>query len=102
MEGKIIMSAFIELAKFCEEHPEIRAHKQIGTLLQELYVELSEYKQDHIDNLNLRIQVSDLDAYCTKLREVIDNAMPVIEYYVGNGNSVEPGKKWLESIKEIK
>lgn len=34
------MSAFIDLAKFCGDHPEIRAHKMVGELLRAADAEL--------------------------------------------------------------
>jgi hypothetical protein len=40
------MSAFTELAIFCGDHPEIRAHKRIGELLQATAAELAQLKFD--------------------------------------------------------
>ena len=47
------MSAFTELAIFCGDHPEIRAHKRIGELLQATAAELAQLKakEDLLGNL---------------------------------------------------
>ena len=37
------MSAIIELRKYCENHPEIRGHKEVGRLLQ-----IAEFEQNDI------------------------------------------------------
>lgn len=48
------MSAFLELAKFVEAHPEIRAHKKMGDLLLDLGVEI-QHDKTQLDQLSAEL-----------------------------------------------
>jgi hypothetical protein len=82
------MSAFIELAKLCEAHPEIRAHKQIGSLLRETETELSELakRNEYLESVVIGIVKStgantatEAPMMFSKLRSELDEARKMLD-----------------------
>jgi hypothetical protein len=92
------MSAFIELAKFCTQHPEIRAHKMIGLLLQDVEQELAALKKKESDN---RKGWDDCYEVNTQLRARLDEARKVMEmifdHDVTNIAVINSATEWLKA-----
>ena len=70
------MSAFIDLAKFCGDHPEIRAHKEIGRLLQEVAQEINKHRTENERFLKANIEVARLN---TNLQVELQDAREHLE-----------------------
>lgn len=83
------MSAFIELAKFCGDHPEIRGHKMIGELLRGVENELNDAISQQHKYLRLNVEFHNsnvkLRSELNKARILLFNAQRENEAADGNG-----------------